>query len=111
MAGGRPLRISWAEADTADALHRRYRGERDGRVAVRLHVLWLVRTGASLRRAAHLAGVAERLVRRWVAWYRQGGLVAVLAHRLGGRGRAPRLTAAQQDALRTHLCTGGVYTV
>ena len=111
MAGGRPLKITWAEADTAAALQARYRAERDGRLAVRLHVLWLVRAGASLRRAAHLVGVQERLVRRWVAWYRQGGLAAVLAHRLGGRGRPPRLTAAQQDALRTHLCSGGVYTV
>jgi transposase len=111
MAGGRPLRITWAEADTAPALQARYRAERDGRVAVRLQALWRVRAGASLRRAAQLAGVHERLVRRWVAWYRQGGLAAVVGHRLGGRGRPPRLTPAQQAELHTHLCSGAVYTV
>jgi transposase len=111
MRRGRPLHIDWAAEDTVAALQRRYRAEADAQLAVRLQALWLIRSGQSLRTAARLVGVSERIVRRWVAWYRQGGIPAVVGHRQGGHGQPPRLSAAQQDALWTHLCSGAVYTV
>ena len=96
--GGRPLRIDWEE--DAAALHRRYRREGDPELRTRWHGLWLVRGGASLREAARALGVDERSVRRWVAWYRRGGLAEVGRHRRGGRaGRPARLTAEQQGRL------------
>src|SRR6266849_6593854 len=69
-----------------------------------------MRGGEPLRATATLVGVTERIVRRWVAWYRQGGLAAVLQHRPGGPGRPAYLSAAQPAALRTHLTSGAVYT-
>jgi transposase len=110
MRHGRPLHIDWAEEDTAAALERRFRRETDARRAQRLRALWLIRGGETLRATAALVGVTERIVRRWVAWYRQGGLAAVLGHRPGGPGRASYLTAEQQAALREHLVSGAVYT-
>jgi transposase len=107
---GRPLEITWAETDTAEALHARYRQERDARLAKRLHALWLVRRGQSLRAAAATVDADERTVGVWLGWYRAGGVPEVLRHRQAGKGRAARLSAAQQTELHTHLCSGAVFT-
>ena len=107
---GRPLRIAWAAPDHATALHRRYRQERDGGLRSRLHLLWLVRAGRSLREAAALVGVHERTAQDWVAWYRTGGLAAVGAHRSGGRGRAAWLTPAQREQLLGRAAAGAFFT-
>jgi transposase len=111
MAGGRPLRIAWADDDTREALLGAYRAERDRHIARRLHALWLLRDGHAVRETAQLTGAGERAVARWLAWYRQGGLGAVRGHRLAGKGRAAFLSEAQQQALREHLATGAVHTV
>lgn len=110
MPLGRPLVIAWAAADTAAALERQYRQERDARTAQRLRALWLVRQGTSLRAAAAVVGVDERTLGVWLRWYRTGGLAAVRGHRLAGRGRACRLRADQQAALREYLAGGAVFT-
>lgn len=107
---GRPLVIEWAAADTAAALHARYRQERDARLAKRLHALWLVRGGQSVRAAATSVAADERTVGVWLGWYRAGGLPEVLRHRQAGKGRAALLTAAQQQDLQAHLCSGVVFT-
>ncbi len=110
MAGGRPLRIPWADGDTSAALRAAYRAERHRDVAARLHALWLLREGHALRATARLTGSGERAVQRWVAWYRHGGLDAVRTPRRAGKGRHALLTAAQQQALVDHLATGAVHT-
>lgn len=110
MAMGRPLVIAWAAEDTAAAFAHRYRQARDARLARRLQALWLVRSEHSVRETARLVGVDERTVGLWLRWYRTGGLAEVLRHRQAGRGRAARLSPAQQAQLREHLGTGAVYT-
>jgi transposase len=75
--------IAWAES--AEELYSRYRAERDVRRRTRLQVVWLVRTGRSAKQAAAESGVGLRTVTRWLGWYRQGGLAAVLA-RVPGHG-------------------------
>jgi transposase len=107
---GRPLVISWAAAATAAVMHARYRKATDAHVAKRLHALWLVRAGHSLRAAAARGDADERTVGVWLDWYRSGGLAEVCQHRQAGKGRAPRLNGEQQADLRAHLCDGGVYT-
>jgi transposase len=111
MARGRRPVVTWAPEDTAAALQRQARQARDAHGAKRLRALALVRTGQSLRAAAKVVDADERTVGVWLRWYREGGLAAVRQHRQAGKGRTPRLTGAQQAALRTHLCSGAVYTV
>ena len=102
---GRPLQIAWQ--DDAAALRRRYERERDPELRPRWHALWLARRGMSLRAAAGVLGVDERSVRRWVAWYRAGGVAAVGRRRRGGRtGQPAWLTAEQQAALRAEASQG-----
>ena len=105
-----PVTVPWTE--TADALYERYRRERDGRRRQRLQALWLVRRGRRVAEAAHLAGVGQRSLERWLGWYRQGGLGAVLARvpGHGAPGQPSRLTATQQQALVAQTATGAFRT-
>lgn len=105
---GRPLVVQWGEdAETLGAL---YRAERDYQARPRLHALWLVRQGRSVRETAGVVGVHERTVQQWLAWYRQDGLAGVRVHRRAGRGKAAFLTAEQQAALVAQAATGTFHT-
>src|SRR5918992_4243126 len=101
MAGevvmGRPLKISWQ--DDATALFQKYRAEKQPDLKPRLHALWLLRQGHSLTETARVLGVHYTSVQQWVAWYRQGGVTEVLAHRKVGQGQPPWLTLGQQEQL------------
>lgn len=103
---GRRLRVAWAAADTVEALRRAYRAETDGPVRMRLHGLWLLRGGWPVGEVAATVGVHYRTVQRWVRWYERGGLAAVRAHRQGGVGPQPRLSAAQQEHLAAAVASG-----
>jgi transposase len=103
---GRRLRVVWQATDTAAALRRAYRAEADAAVRMRLHGLWLVRSGRPVGEVAATLGVHYRTVQRWVRWYEAGGLAAVRAHRQGGPGPQPRLSAAQQEHLAAEVATG-----
>ena len=102
---GRPLRIAWQDDEAS--LWRRCQYERDLELRPRWHALWLVRRGQGLRATAAVLGVVERSVRRWVAWYRDGGVAEVGRRRRCGRtGRASWLTSWQQAALRAEVGAG-----
>ena len=103
---GRRLRVVWEAADTAEALRRAYRAEAEGAVRMRLHGLWLLRSGRSVGEVANTVGVHERTVQRWVRWYEAGGLAAVRSRHQGGAGPQPRLTAAQQEHLAAEVASG-----
>jgi transposase len=102
----RRLVVTWAEADTPEALWERYRKEGDGEVRSRLHALWLLRMGWRLKEVADAVGVQYRTVQRWVSWYRHGGLDEVCAHRAGGYGQPSWLTPEQEAALAEEAANG-----
>lgn len=104
------MHIEWQE--TADQLRERYQQEKNSERRLHLHGLWLVRQGYSLRQTARLLGVHERSVRRWIAWYRQGGVEAVRSHLMAGRqGRASRLSKEQQEQLVEQAAQGNIRTI
>jgi transposase len=103
---GRRLRVAWETADTTEALRRAYRTEADAAVRMRVQGLWLLRSGRRVGEVAQALGVHYRTVQRWVRWYEAGGLAAVRAHRQGGAGPQPRLTAAQQEQVAAAVATG-----
>lgn len=107
---GRPLVIDWRPEDEATVLKELYLKERRADVRPRLHALWLLRTGRSVRAVAAVVGVHERTVQRWLGWYREGGVAALRAHRQAGTGQPSFLTAGQQDQLWEHAATGAVRT-
>lgn len=55
---------------------------------------------------AEVVGVHYRTVQRWVAWYRAGGMAAIRAHKMGGKGQAPFLTPEQEAAVAAAVETG-----
>lgn len=102
---GKPVRVTWRE--TPEQLHQAYRRERKGEVMVRLHALWLLALGQTMKEVAAQVGVGYRAVCEWVHWYRQGGLETVRAHLRGNRqGRVCALSEAQQEELRAQLKAG-----
>src|SRR5438270_9004010 len=104
---GRPFVVAWAEEDTEEALRAAYRDEQRADVRDRLHALWLLRSGERrLGEVAAVLGVQYRTVQRWVGWYREGGLAAVRAHRMGGYGQAPRLTPEEHEHVASEVATG-----
>jgi transposase len=106
----KPVRIAWTE--TADELYARFTAEGDGPRRRRLQALWLVRRGEPISTAAHVAGVGQRSLERWLGWYREGGLAAVLRRvpGYGARGQPSWLTPAQQQALLAETAQGAFHT-
>lgn len=104
---GKAFVMAWAAEDTEAALRARYRREADGKRRMRLQGLWLLRQGRHVDAVAAIVGVHRRTVERWIDWYRhEGGLAGVLAHRQGGVGQPPRLTAEQREELAVEVATG-----
>ena len=107
---GRRLQIEWQE--DAERLKRLYKEEREPELRVRWHALWLLRCGYSVAKVVEVVGVHERSVRRWIAWYRKGGIEEIRRHRRGGRqGQPPKLTPAQQEALKARAAEGAFRTI
>lgn len=106
---GKTLRIDWHESQ--DELYRLYKAEHHPQKRTRLQVLWLLRSSKTGQEAADACGVGARTVRRWVAWYRDGGLDGVLG-RLNGQkgGGIPRLSEAQETELKQEINTGRFHT-
>ena len=98
--------MAWAAEDTEAALKARYRAETEGKRRMRLQGFWLLRQGQGVDEVAAAVGVHRRTVDRWVAWYRAAGLAGVLAHRQGGVGQVPRLTATQQEQVGAEVAAG-----
>ena len=107
---GRPLNVDWT--DSAPALRERYRGATDHQDRTRLHALWLVREGRTLLSVAEALGVCYESVRRWIDWYRVGGLPEVLSRRHGGSGGPQRrLSQKHEEQLRRKAERGELSTV
>ena len=103
----RPLVINWSAADTEDSLFDRFQSEKDIKLRNRLHSLLMLRQGSGVVDVMKHFRVSERTVRRWISWYRQGGMAEVLAHKQGsGGGRPSLLDATQQGTLWAKVASG-----
>lgn len=105
------LQVEWQEEETT--LKRLYQQEKDHQDRTRLQALWYLRQGRTIGETAELVGVHYRTVQDWAAWYRQGGLEAVLSHRHHGGARAQkrRLTAVQEAELKGLAEAGKLRTI
>lgn len=106
----RRLQIDWQENE--QTLYELYKQEKDHQNRTRLHALWLMHQGYSMRRVGALMGVHYRTVQEWVAWYRQGGVAEVLQHRHGGHGGQERRLRGEQEAeLKAKASAGEIRTI
>src|SRR5215211_2926670 len=106
----KPVAVAWRE--TAEELSERYRAERVVERRKRLQVLWRVRAGDAPAVAGGAAGVGTRTVERWLGWYRQGGVAAVLRRvpGCGGRRSTSWLSPEQERALVAECAAGAFRT-
>lgn len=105
---GRPLQIPWQD-DEATLFHW-YRAEQLPDLKPRLHALWLLRKGYGLRETAQVIGIHYVTLQQWVAWYRQGGVAAVRAHRKAGPGQPAWLSREQQAQFYDQVAQGRFHT-
>lgn len=107
----RILQVNWEES--AEELRQKYREETHPQRKERLFTLWHLRLGKQIREMSELIARDERVIQRWVAWYRKGGLSEVL-RRVQGHGTVgvpSCLTAIQQKALVARVKLGDFRTV
>src|SRR5689334_23215345 len=106
----KPVAVEWKES--AEELYERYRAEREVARRKRLQVLWRVRIGDAPAVAGEAAGVGARTTERWLAWYRAGGVDAVLRRvpGCGGRRSVSWLSPDQERALVAKCATGAFRT-
>lgn len=107
---GRRTQVDWQEDE--QTLYELYKQETDHQDRTRLQALWLLRQGRTQEEVAEVVGFSVRTVRRWVSWYREGGLEEVLQHRHGGHGGPEsRLTPEQEQALKEESRKGTFRTI
>ena len=107
----RILQVDWEES--VEELKHKYRVETHPQRRERLFTLWHLRLGKQIREMSELIGTDERVIQRWVAWYRKGGLSEVL-RRVRGHGTVgspPYLNGIQQKALVARVKLGDFRTV
>src|SRR5918999_4416147 len=107
----RRLNLVWQEEE--GDLFLLYRQEQDRHRRARLQALWLLRQGYSVEQVRQWVGFSYRTLQRWVAWYRQGGLHAVLAKTPGhgAQGKRPWLNSKQKDILLAQARQGDFRTI
>ncbi len=106
---GKTLQIDWQQDEAS--LKAAYQSEQNAAIKPRLHLLWLVRQGHTVRQGAQLIGVHYRTAQEWIAWYKQGGLDQVRSRRRGGTGRQPRLNTEHKEVLTARAGTEGFVSV
>ena len=108
---GRKLQVEWQE--TASELQSLYHQEKHVARRTRLFALWHLRTGKKQKAVAEMMGISLRILERWVAWYREGGLAVVLKRIKGHhvQGVSSKLTLVQQKALVARVLMGDFRTV
>ena len=107
----RRLQIEWQE--TAEELKSLYRQEKHQQRRERLMSFWHLCEGKQVKEVAEMTGTDVRIIQKWLAWYRTGGLYEVL-RRVTGHGTPGTpayLSDLQQKALVARVKLGDFRTV
>jgi ATP-binding cassette subfamily B protein len=84
---GRPLEIDWQESE--EELRELHLQEQNAHRRERLRALLLLQSGNSLVEVSESENIGYRTLKRWVAWYRTGGLEEVLSRTPGSGAVSP----------------------
>lgn len=107
----RTLQVDWEES--AEEFKQKYREEKHRQRRERLFTLWHLCLGKQIRQMSEMIGTDERVIQRWVSWYRRGGLEEVLRRVTGHNttGSPAYLNLLQQKALAARVKLGDFRTV
>lgn len=108
---GRHLEVEWEES--AEELKAQYQQEKHAQRRTRLQALWHLRNGKRIQDVVEIVGSSYRVIQRWIAWYRHGGLEEVLRRVTGhgATGVSAYLNDVQQRALVARVALGDFRTV
>ena len=108
---GRHLAVEWKES--VEELKAQYQKEKHAQRRTRLQALWHLRSGKRIQDVVEIVGSPYRVIQRWIAWYRHGGLEEVLGRVTGHgtKGVAAYLNDVQQRALVARVALGDFRTV
>jgi len=108
---GRHFEVEWQES--AEELKAQYQQEKHAQRRTRLQALWQLRKGKRIQEVAEIVGSPYRVIQRWIAWYRHGGLEEVLRRVTGHgvKGVSAYLNDVQQRALVARVALGDFRTV
>jgi len=95
MSRGRPIEVEWKHSEAE--LRKLYNEEKHVERRTRYQALWLIRGGRSMKEVSEIVDRDYDTVRRWMSWYRDGGLSEV-GQRLPGQagGAHPSLTSKRR---------------
>jgi transposase len=105
------VKVNWAHS--AEELRALYQAELDAKLRQRYHALWLVRQQHhTIDEIAAVLGVHRSTIIQWIAWYRQGGVEELQAHRVGRAGGVvARLTWDDYDLLAAYAIDGAFRSI
>lgn len=98
--------VNWRKEDTEEELGHLYRMEREAELRPRWQALWLLRRGKSRAEVCDVVGITDRALRKWIAWYRQGGSEEIRRHRKRGHGHVPLLSDEQCEEIKRRAGDG-----
>lgn len=101
----RTLQVDWKE--NAEELKQKYREEKHPQRRERLFTLWHLCLGKQIRQVSEMIGTDERVIQRWVSWYRSGGLEEVL-RRVTGHNTTGFPCVPQSASAKSTCGTGEV---
>lgn len=107
----RRLQVEWQES--AEELKQKYRTEKHPQRRERLFAFWHLSQGKQIKEVSEMTATPERVIQRWVSWYRESGLEEVMS-RITGHGTLgvpAYLSAVQQKALVARVKLGDFRTV
>lgn len=84
---GRPLEVDWQESE--EELRAMHLHEQNAHRRERLRAFLLLQSGNSLVEVSESENISYRTLKRWVAWYRNGGLEEVLSRTPGSAAASP----------------------
>jgi transposase len=105
------VKVNWTHS--VEELRTLYQTEQDGKLKQRYHALWFVREQRqTIDEIAASLAVDPGTIIRWIAWYRQGGLTEIQAHRVGRNGGVKaRLTWDDYDLLAAYALDGAFRSI
>lgn len=95
MPNGRPIKVKWKHSEAE--LRKLYNAEKHPERRTRYHALWLIRGGRTMKEVGEIVDRHYDTIRRWMGWYRKGGLSLMMKYLPGQAGGVQSYLSPEQE--------------